>query len=89
MRSVRKRRRHFPTVCSWTRIHGRPASPLHAIRASQDDLASLGQRARDRRRRTCRSRYARSSELRTNGVIGRPVTFIPTALPSFTESVIL
>jgi hypothetical protein len=39
MRSVRKRRRHFPTVRSWTRIHGQ--------RASQDDLASLGQRPRD------------------------------------------
>jgi len=81
MRSVRKRRRHFPTVRSWTRIHGQ--------RASQDDLARSDKDRATRRRRTCRSRYARSSELRTNGVIGRPVTFIPTALPSFTESPIL
>ena len=89
MRSFRKRRRHLATVCSWmpsslvTDLLGTP-SAHHRITRQRSDKDRAA-----RWRRTCRSRYARSSKLRIKGAIGRLVALAITSLPLSSESAIL
>ena len=78
-RSLRKRRRHLPTVCSCTpnsiatTLLWMPSAQRRMIRQRSDiDRAT-------RRRRICRSRYSRSSSSSTKGAVGRPPAF---AIPS-------
>ena len=77
----RKRRPHVPTECSWTPsslatdLLGTPSAHQRITRQRFDkDRAT-------RWRRTCRSRYARSSELRIKGAIGQPVALAIASPP--------
>ena len=73
MRSVRKRRRHLPTVCALTPISAATAlllspSAQRRIMRQRSDI----ERA-TRWRRTCASRNDRSPALRPSAAIGRPI----------------
>ena len=75
IRFARNLRRHLLTVCSST-----PSSAATTLFCSPSAQRSTIRHLSDRdratlRRRTCRSRYPRSSALKTRAAIGRPLAF--------------